>query len=208
MLPANEVLSVRRPRRIADLPLPLLGDLLRVAAIRVHHPEVFEAVAVAGEGDARTVGAEARLGLVGRAATQQARGPPFDGEQVDITKQVEDDLPAVGAHVQGHPGPLVGGEFDGLRRAVPLGDVPGVFVLLRGELRWKESDQKYRNSDDDAHALVNVFVDARVPAVIGRMSGRVPWGGSPIHDGGAAPLVKPGRARYLLALHFQPGDPQ
>ena len=159
--PDEDVLAVVRPRRAVDEPALLLAHLPRPAAVPRHHPDVPETVAIARERDRFAVGAEARLHVERRAAGEalgDAPATPRDRHDVEITEQVEDDLPAVRTDVDVHPRALVGLERERpggpeRLRDVPLRLVAGAGVLVgrrrRGRLVGDERDTSRREQRGD-----------------------------------------------------------
>ncbi len=80
-------------------------------AVALHHPEVVAAAAVAREGDGLPVRAVARLEVPGHAVGERLRLAAGDGQGVEVTEQVEDELISAWAHVHAHPRAL--GDVDG-----------------------------------------------------------------------------------------------
>ena len=106
--------AVRAPRRAVHEPLTLARDLFQIRAVRLHRPDVPEAVAVARERDPRAVRAEARLHFERRAAQDPRGRPALDRHRVDVTEDVEHNPSPVRADVHIHPRALgrVEGRFD------------------------------------------------------------------------------------------------
>ena len=125
VLAADQVLAVRRPRRVVEQAEALLRHLRGAAAVGAHAPQVVAAVAVRGVGDLAAVGRVARLHVPGRARGQ-TRGPAaVDRQAVEVAEHREHDAAPVRRDVEVQPRALIGGETHRLRRAVLPVDVPG-----------------------------------------------------------------------------------
>ncbi len=124
MLAADDELAVRRPFGLVDQAEGLGRDGLGVRAVAVHHPDVVAAAPVGGEGDAAAVGRIARLHVPGDAAGDGARLAAADRHDIDVAQQVEDDLLAVRADVDRHPGALGDVQAGVMVRAGRVLDIP------------------------------------------------------------------------------------
>jgi hypothetical protein len=123
-LAADDVLAVRRPRGRAHGDFLLLRERSRAAPVERAGPEVLDARAVARERDLGSVRAEARLYIVSRTARDPLRFAAFDGKQIQIAQQREDDALPVGVHVEVKPGAGIGVERDRARRPDRRVDAP------------------------------------------------------------------------------------
>ena len=97
VLPGHD--EVVRPHAVADVVAAEGGgggQALGRAAVGGHGVDLGVAVVLAGEGELRAVGREAREGVVARAAGQAARGAAVLVDGVELPGVVEDDLRAVG----------------------------------------------------------------------------------------------------------------
>lgn len=92
-------------------------ELLRIAAIGPHAPQVFRTAAVADKGDPVSVRRKRRLAVEAQAAADRL-GPAAVGVQrVQIAEQVEHQPAITRRHVQPHPGAFIGLEGDAARGA-------------------------------------------------------------------------------------------
>src|SRR5690606_29779798 len=73
---------------------------------------VFAAATVRGEGDEPAVRRIARLHVPGDARSDGAGFAAADGHHIDVAQQVEDDLAAVRADVDSHPGAFIDVDVD------------------------------------------------------------------------------------------------
>ena len=128
----HDELAVRRPVGRVQQTEALVRHLRRVRPVAVHDPDIVAAVTVGGEGDLRPVRRIFRLHVPGDAGCDGPRLAAADRHDVDVAQQVKDDLAAVRADVQRHPGAF--GDVDGrvVRRArrvlyVPPGRLGLVF---------------------------------------------------------------------------------
>jgi hypothetical protein len=166
VLPAEEVLSVRRPGRRGHVPLRFLGDLTGVTPVARDGPDVVDAIPVAHERDPGPVRRESRLEIVGSATGDPGRAAPVDGHRVQVAHQVEHDGPSVGAHVEIDPGPLRHREGD------LFGGAPGVLHRpvggLLGEGAHGSGDShgdRERDRQSDLHAVPSSGVSP-LPAIV------------------------------------------
>ena len=108
--PGHDPLPVRQPGRGGDPRVGVLVDRPRVAAVRIHEPEVRLSAPVGDEGDRRAVGRPARVVVHCHPAVlgQALRLPAGGGHPVNVAEQVEDERVAVRRHVEGHEGALRG----------------------------------------------------------------------------------------------------
>ena len=129
MLLRDDESPVRAPARLVEQAELLLGQRDLVAAVRIHQPDVVAAAPVGSEGDAFTVGAEARVHFPRQSFGNSRRRAPADGHGVDVAQQRKGDRPSVGRYVHVHPRAFVGtdGNLPHIRAArnvhVPLGIV-------------------------------------------------------------------------------------
>ena len=130
MLATDEVLAIRRPRRIIEQAEVFLADLECIAATCRHAPQVVAAAAIRGEGDFAAVRREARLHIPGRTRADAFGIAACDGQQVEIAEQIENDLLAIRTHVEVHPGAFVHAEANRLGGTVIGIDIPLGFLLL------------------------------------------------------------------------------
>lgn len=76
---------------------------------------------VGDEHDRLAIGAEPRLRVVGEPGREPHGVAAGDGEQIEIAEHIEDQLPAIGTHVDGEPRAVAGvegkapGGFEGQR---------------------------------------------------------------------------------------------
>ena len=164
VLARGDELPVGTPRRIVEQAEIFLGHGRGVRAVPLHDPDVVSAAPVAGERDRLSVGAVARLHVPGESAGQGRGLTAADGHDIDVAQQIEDDLPAVGTHVEVHPG--AGRGVDDRLVVVPgrIVDVPlvlffpallglgGLFFRVRGQNGSpapSEQDQRHRQREQD-----------------------------------------------------------
>uniref|UniRef100_A0A0N4Z8I7 LigA n=1 Tax=Parastrongyloides trichosuri TaxID=131310 RepID=A0A0N4Z8I7_PARTI len=124
VLAADDELAVRRPVGLGQQAEGLVRHLFGVGAVAIHDPQVVAAAPVRGEGDGAAVRRIFGLHVPGHARGDGAGLAAADGHDIDVAQQVENDLAAVRADVQRHPGAL--GDVDGgvVRRARRVLDVP------------------------------------------------------------------------------------
>ena len=136
--PGHDPLPVRKPGRGGHPRVGVLVDRPRVAAVRIHEPEVRLSAPVGDEGDRLAVGRPARVVVhCHPAVLGQTLGlPAGDGHPVDVAEQVEDQRAAVRRHVEGHEGALRGLEDEVVGVATGERGVPtrivGAAALLGG----------------------------------------------------------------------------
>ncbi len=104
VLARDDVVAVRRPGRLVQQAEGLLGHRVGVGAVAVHDPDIVAAAPVGGVGDPAAVGGVTGLHVPGHAGGQGLGFAAGDGDRVDVAQQVEGDLLAVGADIEGQPG--------------------------------------------------------------------------------------------------------
>jgi hypothetical protein len=152
VLARGDELAIGAPRRIVEQAEILRADFPGIRTVPFHNPDVVAATPVAREGDPLAVRAEARLHVPRETVGQRARRAALDRHDEDVSQQVEDDLLAVGADVQVHPGAFGGVDLHlvGITRRVL--DLPLLLFLfgrlLIGGLFLLGPDRKIRASGE------------------------------------------------------------
>ena len=216
-LARHDVLAVGRVFRGEVHVGAAAGDVLHLTRREIQHMHVVGALPVGDEHHRFAIGAEARLGVVGEAGSEPHGVAAGDGNQVEVAEHVEDQLLAIGTHVDGEPGAVArvereapggferqrtgGGAATGGRRCGRLGGrlrAEGEYPegeCPEGECR-EEGDTKRKGTL--AHGVLRT---GNGTVAIGRRSRRTgeggPWrqsqqGGHPaIPDGGKCLPIRP-----------------
>ncbi len=127
----------------------LAAHRLRVAAIRIHDPQVVGAAPVTDEGDGAAVGAEAGLKVPRQTAGESAGLASLHGHRVDISQHVENQCLAVGTDIDTAPGGLIRVDDDGLQFPRRVAHLPrlGVTLLLVGRLGRRQHECQRRGEE-------------------------------------------------------------
>src|SRR5579871_6678498 len=123
----KNIFPIRRPRRRNKIAPRIFRNLLRVATVRFHDPDVVAAFAIREKRDPLSIGRKSRLAVKRHSAGDQLRLSAFNRERVNIAKQFEDDRLAVGRDVERKPRSFIGGE---LNLAVALQRQRRLFLVL------------------------------------------------------------------------------
>ena len=145
----HDPLPVREPGRRGDPRFGVLVDRPRVAAVRVHEPEVRLSAPVGDEGDGRAVGRPARVVVDRHPAVlgQAFRASAGDRHLVNVAEQVEDDGVPVRRDVEGHEGPLGGLEDEVVGVAPGERGVPARIVGAAASLGGGGARNQQRGGD-------------------------------------------------------------
>jgi len=151
VLAADDELAVRRPVGLGQQAEGLIGHLSGVRTVAIHDPQVVAAAPIRGEGDGAAVRRIFGLHVPGDARGDGAGLAAGDRHDIDVAQKVEDDLAAVRADVQRHPGAL--GDVDGriMRRAWRVLDIPFRLFRRRGRGRCRIADRRVLRERREGH---------------------------------------------------------
>ena len=146
----KNVIPVWRPARRSKLVVGIFRDLLHAAAVRMHDPEVFAALAVGNKRDPLSIGRKLWLAVERHPAIDQLCRSAFDRQRVNVTEQFEHNGFSIRRNIQREPRSLVRRELDlsrGLQRQplllvlflVLLFVFLFLLILSRGVLRLRLS---------------------------------------------------------------------
>jgi hypothetical protein len=139
MLAGDDVLAVGRPVRLIQQAERLFRHLFRVTAVARDRPDVVAGSAITRERDPFSVRVVLRLHVPCDSARERARFASSHRDHIEVSEQIEDDLPSVRTDVDRCPGDLRRVDRDFLRRRghrcvhVPLRFLILFLELLIGE---------------------------------------------------------------------------